>query len=270
MDRRSYSAMPLVIVDGNGTVRPDGLNNLPRRRVHRGSGRKRPGTRARYLHTRAGRHRPDCRRLSTVRARHRWFQPCAIQLFADAERARSAVAARLASAGRKHESLHRRTRSPPGIRAAGRTGITYFGLRRSDTGGRVTGPSRPTTTTTPSESTWLDCSRRLVEAGNRRTEQEVDLWRALVGLEGSVARWTWEFALRGAKSEATVSREASSRCRAWSPLWVHPGWMTPAASCAARPIPQPGACRRPASFPAACRSMFSAGRGASRRSSWST
>ena len=29
MDRRSYSALPLVIVDGNGTVKPDGLNNLP-------------------------------------------------------------------------------------------------------------------------------------------------------------------------------------------------------------------------------------------------
>ena len=29
MDRRSYSALPLLIVDGNGTVKPDGLNNLP-------------------------------------------------------------------------------------------------------------------------------------------------------------------------------------------------------------------------------------------------
>ena len=29
MDRRSYSALPLIIVDGNGTVKPDGLNNLP-------------------------------------------------------------------------------------------------------------------------------------------------------------------------------------------------------------------------------------------------
>jgi outer membrane receptor protein involved in Fe transport len=46
-------------------------------------------------------------------------------------------------------------------------------------------------------------NRRLVEAGNRRTEQEVDLWRALVGLEGSVAGWTWELALQSAESEAT-------------------------------------------------------------------
>ena len=27
MDRRSYSALPLIIVDGSGTVKPDGLNN---------------------------------------------------------------------------------------------------------------------------------------------------------------------------------------------------------------------------------------------------
>jgi outer membrane receptor protein involved in Fe transport len=46
--------------------------------------------------------------------------------------------------------------------------------------------------------------RRLVEAGNRRTEQEIDLWRALVSLEGSVARWTWELALQGARADATA------------------------------------------------------------------
>ena len=30
MDRRSYSARPLIIVDGKGTVKPVDLNNLPR------------------------------------------------------------------------------------------------------------------------------------------------------------------------------------------------------------------------------------------------
>jgi hypothetical protein len=49
---------------------------------------------------------------------------------------------------------------------------------------------------------WWNVRRRLVEAGNRRTEQELDLWRALIGLEGSVDRWTWEIALQGAKAEA--------------------------------------------------------------------
>jgi outer membrane receptor protein involved in Fe transport len=46
--------------------------------------------------------------------------------------------------------------------------------------------------------------RRLVEAGNRRNEQEVDLWRILVGLEGSVARWSWELALQGAVSDTSA------------------------------------------------------------------
>ena len=45
--------------------------------------------------------------------------------------------------------------------------------------------------------------RRLVEAGNRKIEQEVDLWRALIGLEGRVAHWTWELSLAGARSETT-------------------------------------------------------------------
>ena len=45
--------------------------------------------------------------------------------------------------------------------------------------------------------------RRLVEAGNRRTEQELDLWRALIGFEGSVDCWTWEVTLQGARAEAT-------------------------------------------------------------------
>ena len=56
--------------------------------------------------------------------------------------------------------------------------------------------------------------RRLVEAGNRETEQEVELWRALVGLEGSVARWNWELALQGGRAESTgVEKGFPSRPR---------------------------------------------------------
>ena len=90
--------------------------------------------------------------------------------------------------------------------------------------------------------------RRVVEAGNRRTEQEVDLWRALIGLEGMVGGLKWELALQSAKAEATaIEKGFLARQRLFSP-WVHPGWMTPAASCVARPIPRSGACLRPASF----------------------
>jgi outer membrane cobalamin receptor len=47
-------------------------------------------------------------------------------------------------------------------------------------------------------------SLRIVEAGNRVTSEEVDLWRALIGFEGTVARWRWELAVGTAKSEATI------------------------------------------------------------------
>ena len=128
MDRRSYSALPLLIVDGNGTVKPDGLNSLARDGTFEVPDGNALGLEPGVYTRVAGRHRSDFRRLSTVRARHRRLQSCAIQLFADAERARSTVAARLASAGRKHESLPRSIRSPPGICAAGRTAILQTGL----------------------------------------------------------------------------------------------------------------------------------------------
>ena len=67
-----------------------------------------------------------------------------------------------------------------------------------------------------------------------------------------------------AKPRRPLSRKVLLRCRAWPTPWVHPGWMTQAASCAARPIPQPGASLRPASFPTACHSISSAEWGASR------
>jgi len=59
-----------------------------------------------------------------------------------------------------------------------------------------------------------DILRRLVEAGNRRTEQEVDLWRALIALEGTVSRWRWELAVGNAKSDSTsLERSFFSRSR---------------------------------------------------------
>jgi outer membrane receptor protein involved in Fe transport len=47
-------------------------------------------------------------------------------------------------------------------------------------------------------------ARRFLESGNRRTEQDVDLWRALVALEGTVGRWQWELAIGNARSESTT------------------------------------------------------------------
>jgi outer membrane receptor protein involved in Fe transport len=49
---------------------------------------------------------------------------------------------------------------------------------------------------------WV--ARRFVEAGERSVSQDVELWRALIGLEGAVGRWTWKFALGNTKSEAVT------------------------------------------------------------------
>ena len=180
--------------------------------IHRCSGRKRPGTRARCLHTRAGCHRPDGRRLSTVtcapptasilrhstiRRRRTSAQHCGCSA-----RVRWAKA-RISSS--KHSLITGNLRSRPHRRPI-RTG-----LARSD--GSAGHPAdnyyNPFGVDLP-----IDLRRRLVEAGNRTTEQEVDLWRALIGLEGSVARWTWELALQSAKSEATSCRERLPRASA--------------------------------------------------------
>jgi outer membrane receptor protein involved in Fe transport len=44
--------------------------------------------------------------------------------------------------------------------------------------------------------------RRLVEAGERRFTQDVELWRALFGLKGEVSDWTWEISAAHAASQA--------------------------------------------------------------------
>jgi len=46
-------------------------------------------------------------------------------------------------------------------------------------------------------------ARRFVEAGNRVVSEDVDQWRALIGFEGAVARWRWELAVGNTRSEAT-------------------------------------------------------------------
>jgi iron complex outermembrane recepter protein len=57
-------------------------------------------------------------------------------------------------------------------------------------------------------------SRRMVELGNRRRTEEVDLWRALVGLEGRIADWWWTFSVADAESDAvTVQTGVFSRMR---------------------------------------------------------
>ncbi len=44
--------------------------------------------------------------------------------------------------------------------------------------------------------------RRLVEAGERRFTQDVELWRALFGVKGELADWTWEISAAHSASDA--------------------------------------------------------------------
>jgi iron complex outermembrane receptor protein len=44
--------------------------------------------------------------------------------------------------------------------------------------------------------------RRLVEAGERRFTQDVELWRVLIGVKGEIYDWTWEISAAHAASEA--------------------------------------------------------------------
>jgi outer membrane receptor protein involved in Fe transport len=50
-------------------------------------------------------------------------------------------------------------------------------------------------------------ARRFVELGGLLVDEEVDLWRALVGLELAVSRWTWTLSLATARSEATTEEK---------------------------------------------------------------
>ena len=47
-------------------------------------------------------------------------------------------------------------------------------------------------------------TRRFVESRDRSVTEDVDLWRALIGLEGTVADWTWRVAVGDSESEATT------------------------------------------------------------------
>jgi len=47
-------------------------------------------------------------------------------------------------------------------------------------------------------------ARRFVELGNRRFSEDVDLWRVLVGLEGTVTDWNWTLSVADAESSAST------------------------------------------------------------------
>jgi outer membrane receptor protein involved in Fe transport len=202
MDRRSYSALPFIVLDGDGTVKREALNNLPRDGVFRVPEGNALGLEPRgYTRVPGATGQTAADYRPYVRERD-GFNPAPFNY---------------SQTPNERTSLWLLGSRPLGESAT----LFLEGFAQHRESAQQAAPAYYHTSAGaptladgseghPADNYYnpfgVDLSlvlRRLVEAGNRRTEQEVDLWRALIGLEGSVARWTWELALQSARSEAT-------------------------------------------------------------------
>jgi iron complex outermembrane receptor protein len=201
LDRRSYSARPLIIVDGNSTVKSEGLNNIPLNGVSNVPEGNTLGLEP-GLYTRlpggTGRTSADWRPYDRSTdgfnpAPYNYSQTPnergSLWLLGSRPLAESTTFF-LEGFGHRRQSAQQAApdvyfTDPAPTLADGSSGMP------ADNYYNPFGVDLPNT------------NRRMVEAGNRGIEQKVDLWRALIGLEGSVAGWTWEVAFQGAQAEAT-------------------------------------------------------------------
>ena len=203
MDRRSYSARPLIIVDGNGTVVPDGLNNLPVDGfidVPEGNALGlEPGV---YTPVPGATGQTSASYRPYVRQRD-GFNPAPFN-YSQTPNERSALW--LLGSRPLGEStnlfLEAFVHHRESAQQAAPEGVFSSLIVPLLTDGSPTHPADNYYNPFGVDMDW-NVRRRLVEAGNRTTEQEIDLWRALIGLEGSVAGWTWVLALQGATAEET-------------------------------------------------------------------
>jgi len=202
MDRRGYSARPLLIVDGNGTVKPEGLNNLPVNAfigVPEGNALGlEPGV---YTHVPGATGQTSADYRPYVRSTD-GFNPAPFN-YSQTPNERAALW--LLGSHPLGESTNLFIEAFVHHRESAQQAAPEFFY--SDlivpmlADGSPAHPADNYYNPFGVDIGWV--SRRLIEAGNRRTEQEIDLWRALIGLEGSVAGWTWEVALQSATAEAT-------------------------------------------------------------------
>jgi len=192
MDRRSYSASPLLIMDDNGTVAALGRNNMP---------------------ADGGFLVPEGNALGLEPGRYTRVAGATGQTAADYRPyVREEDGFNIAPYSYSQTPNERISLWLLGSRPLGES-MTIFleGLAHHRESAQQAAPPyyvgipgvMADNFYNPFRVDLLVTNRRLVEAGNRVSEQEVDLWRTLIGLEGSVARWTWEVALQSAKSEAT-------------------------------------------------------------------
>ena len=203
MDQRSYSARPLVIVDDNGTVKPEALNNMPVDGLFEVPEGNTLGLKPNWYTRVPGAsgqtsadYRPYDRSIDG-------FNPAP---FNYSQTPNERVALWLIGSRPLGDStnlfleafVHHRESA---LQAA----PDFFNP------GYIAPMLGEVSYTAPADNYYnpfgVDVpfiNRRLVEAGNRRIEQEVDVYRALIGLEGSVDRWTWDVAFQSAKAEATA------------------------------------------------------------------
>jgi outer membrane receptor protein involved in Fe transport len=200
MDRRGYSARPLLIVDGKGTVKPDGLNNFPANGfIYAPEGNTlglEPGF---YTNVPGSSGQSSADYRPYVRERD-GFNPAPFN-YSQTPNERAAVW--LLGSRPLGESTNLFLEAFVHHRESAQQAAPEFffsDLIRID--GSPPHPADNYYNPFGIDIEW-GVHRRLMEAGPRRTEQEVDLWRALIGFEGSVAGWTWEVALQGATAEAT-------------------------------------------------------------------
>lgn len=198
MDRRSYSARPLLIADGNGTVSPDGLNNMaPDGYIEVPEGNAlglEPGV---YTHL-AGATGQTAADYRPYERSTDGFNPAPFN-YSQTPNERAALW--LIGSRPLGESTNLLIEAFTHQRESAQRAAPAF----YRTGFAAPGEGHPADNYyNPFEVDVPLVYRRLVEAGNRTTEQEVDLWRALIGLEGNVGRWAWELALQTAKVEATA------------------------------------------------------------------
>jgi len=202
MDRRSYSALPLVIVDDKGTVEPDGRINIAPGGIF-----EVPEGNALGLEPGAYTRVPGATGQSSVdyrpyRRSTDGFNPAPFN-YLHTPNERDALW--LLGSGPLDESVdfffeafaqHRESAQQAAPGAFG-SSLTELSEQRFAFDIPANNYYNPFGIDIPL------VLRRLMEAGNRRAEQEVELWRALVGLEGAVASWTWELSFQGGRAEAT-------------------------------------------------------------------
>lgn len=199
MDRRSYSAIPLIIADRNGTLSRDALMDMAANGYIDVAEENALGLEVEFYTTvpgGTGRTAADYRRYENSRD---GFNPAPFN-YSQTPSERAALW--LMGSRPLGESTNLVLEAFAQRRESAQQAAPAF---------YRTGMARPTEGGHPADNYYnpfgIDIPviwRRLVEAGNRTNEQKVDLWRILIGLEGSVARWTWELALQSAASEATA------------------------------------------------------------------